>query len=148
MGLTLLSMNSRLDCLRSFTDLEELDETELYMCHKCKKKQKSTKKFWIQKLPKVSEGQGVGGRQGIWILTAPLLSVLDVSQSLKNIFFLTVWTSPCFLTSGVKPSVFILQNCELQYSTVFAFVVKSGSGIISPEEPCWSQKTGYAFTKC
>lgn len=24
------------------------------MCHKCKKKQKSTKKFWIQKLPKVS----------------------------------------------------------------------------------------------
>lgn len=44
---------SFLDCLRSFTDLEELDETELYMCHKCKKKQKSTKKFWIQKLPKV-----------------------------------------------------------------------------------------------
>uniref|UniRef100_A0A3P8UP42 Ubiquitin carboxyl-terminal hydrolase n=1 Tax=Cynoglossus semilaevis TaxID=244447 RepID=A0A3P8UP42_CYNSE len=42
-----------LDCLRSFTDLEELDETELYYCHKCKKRQKSTKKFWIQKLPKV-----------------------------------------------------------------------------------------------
>nr|XP_033775891.1 ubiquitin carboxyl-terminal hydrolase 3 isoform X2 [Geotrypetes seraphini] len=42
-----------LDCLRSFTDLEELDATELYMCHRCKKKQKSTKKFWIQKLPKV-----------------------------------------------------------------------------------------------
>ncbi|XP_048473200.1 ubiquitin carboxyl-terminal hydrolase 3 isoform X3 [Rhincodon typus] len=40
------------DCLRSFTDLEELDETELYMCHKCKKRQKSTKKFWIQQLPK------------------------------------------------------------------------------------------------
>uniref|UniRef100_A0A3P8USG7 Ubiquitin carboxyl-terminal hydrolase n=1 Tax=Cynoglossus semilaevis TaxID=244447 RepID=A0A3P8USG7_CYNSE len=40
-------------CLRSFTDLEELDETELYYCHKCKKRQKSTKKFWIQKLPKV-----------------------------------------------------------------------------------------------
>uniref|UniRef100_A0A667YW45 Ubiquitin carboxyl-terminal hydrolase n=1 Tax=Myripristis murdjan TaxID=586833 RepID=A0A667YW45_9TELE len=41
------------DCLRSFTDLEELDETELYLCHICKKRQKSTKKFWIQKLPKV-----------------------------------------------------------------------------------------------
>ncbi|XP_061917138.1 ubiquitin carboxyl-terminal hydrolase 3 isoform X2 [Entelurus aequoreus] len=41
------------ECLRSFTDLEELDETELYYCHKCKKRQKSTKKFWIQKLPKV-----------------------------------------------------------------------------------------------
>lgn len=47
-----------LDCLRSFTDLEELDETELYMCHKCKKKQKSTKKFWIQKLPKVCISMG------------------------------------------------------------------------------------------
>ncbi|XP_030222208.1 ubiquitin carboxyl-terminal hydrolase 3 isoform X2 [Gadus morhua] len=41
------------DCLRSFTDLEELDDAELYMCHKCIKRQKSTKKFWIQKLPKV-----------------------------------------------------------------------------------------------
>ncbi|XP_077452121.1 ubiquitin carboxyl-terminal hydrolase 3 [Stigmatopora argus] len=41
------------ECLRSFTDLEELDETELYYCHKCKKRQKSTKKFWVQKLPKV-----------------------------------------------------------------------------------------------
>ncbi|XP_049579272.1 ubiquitin carboxyl-terminal hydrolase 3 [Syngnathus scovelli] len=41
------------ECLRSFTDLEELDETELYYCHKCKKRQKSTKKFWIRKLPKV-----------------------------------------------------------------------------------------------
>nr|XP_020475070.1 ubiquitin carboxyl-terminal hydrolase 3 isoform X2 [Monopterus albus] len=40
------------DCLCSFTDLEELDETELYYCHKCKARQKSTKKFWIQKLPK------------------------------------------------------------------------------------------------
>ncbi|XP_072291193.1 ubiquitin carboxyl-terminal hydrolase 3 [Eucyclogobius newberryi] len=41
------------DCLQSFTDLEELDETELYYCLKCKKRQKSTKKFWIKKLPKV-----------------------------------------------------------------------------------------------
>ncbi|KAM9377950.1 ubiquitin carboxyl-terminal hydrolase 3 [Pholidichthys leucotaenia] len=41
------------DCLHSFTDLEELDDAELYYCHKCKKRQKSTKKFWIQKLPKV-----------------------------------------------------------------------------------------------
>lgn len=48
-----LSFSVYLDCLSSFTDLEQLDETELYMCHKCKKRQKSTKKFWIQKLPKV-----------------------------------------------------------------------------------------------
>lgn len=41
------------DCLHSFTDLEELDETELYYCHTCKMRQKSTKKFWIKNLPKV-----------------------------------------------------------------------------------------------
>lgn len=41
------------DCLQSFTDLEELDETELYYCHTCKMRQKSTKKFWVKKLPKV-----------------------------------------------------------------------------------------------
>ncbi|XP_075996265.1 ubiquitin carboxyl-terminal hydrolase 3 [Genypterus blacodes] len=41
------------DCLQSFTDLEELDDSELYFCHKCKKRQKSTKQFWIQNLPKV-----------------------------------------------------------------------------------------------
>uniref|UniRef100_A0A8C4Q3C4 Ubiquitin carboxyl-terminal hydrolase n=1 Tax=Eptatretus burgeri TaxID=7764 RepID=A0A8C4Q3C4_EPTBU len=41
------------DCLHSFTALEELDEAELYTCYKCKQKQKSTKKFWIQKLPSV-----------------------------------------------------------------------------------------------
>ncbi|KAK7891518.1 hypothetical protein WMY93_023481 [Mugilogobius chulae] len=39
--------------LQSFTDLEELDDTELYYCLNCKKRQKSTKKFWIKKLPKV-----------------------------------------------------------------------------------------------
>lgn len=52
---TFYSFGFVLDCLRSFTDLEELDETELYYCHKCKKRQKSTKKFWVQKLPKVEE---------------------------------------------------------------------------------------------
>lgn len=41
------------DCLSSFTDIEELEETELYMCHSCKKKQRSTKKFWIRRLPNV-----------------------------------------------------------------------------------------------
>jgi len=41
------------ECLNKFTELEELAETELYNCPTCKKKQKSTKKFWIQRLPKV-----------------------------------------------------------------------------------------------
>lgn len=42
-----------LDCLSSFTELEELTETELYHCHTCKKKQTSTKQFWVRRLPNV-----------------------------------------------------------------------------------------------
>ena len=42
------------DCLSSFTDVEELEESELYMCSNCKQKQKSTKKFWIRRLPNVN----------------------------------------------------------------------------------------------
>lgn len=41
------------DCLASFTDVEELEETELYMCNNCKQRQRSTKKFWIRRLPNV-----------------------------------------------------------------------------------------------
>ncbi|XP_064608522.1 ubiquitin carboxyl-terminal hydrolase 3-like [Liolophura sinensis] len=41
------------DCLSSFTDIEELEESELYMCSNCKKRQRSTKKFWIRRLPNV-----------------------------------------------------------------------------------------------
>lgn len=42
------------ECLNKFTELEELAETELYNCPNCKQKQKSTKKFWIRRLPNVS----------------------------------------------------------------------------------------------
>lgn len=42
------------DCLSSFTELEELEASELYMCSNCKKKQRSTKKFWIRRLPNVN----------------------------------------------------------------------------------------------
>ncbi|KAL4227690.1 Ubiquitin carboxyl-terminal hydrolase 3 [Mactra antiquata] len=41
------------ECLTNFTEVEELEETELYMCTGCKKKQRSTKKFWIRRLPNV-----------------------------------------------------------------------------------------------
>jgi len=41
------------DCLSSFTEIEQLEDTELYMCSTCKTKQKSTKKFWIRRLPNV-----------------------------------------------------------------------------------------------
>lgn len=41
------------DCLTSFVAVEELTETELYHCSTCKKKQRSTKRFWIRRLPNV-----------------------------------------------------------------------------------------------
>lgn len=41
------------DCLASFIQLEELADSELYYCPNCKEKQKSTKKFWIRRLPNV-----------------------------------------------------------------------------------------------
>lgn len=42
-----------MDCLLSFIELEELTETELYYCSNCQKRRRSTKRFWIRKLPNV-----------------------------------------------------------------------------------------------
>ncbi|KAM3965524.1 ubiquitin carboxyl-terminal hydrolase 3 [Aphomia sociella] len=42
-----------LDCLASFVQVEELADTERYFCSSCKCKQKSTKQFWIRRLPNV-----------------------------------------------------------------------------------------------
>lgn len=41
------------DCLTSFVEVEELADTELYYCNTCKSKQRSTKRFWIRRLPNV-----------------------------------------------------------------------------------------------
>ncbi|CAK1542254.1 unnamed protein product [Leptosia nina] len=41
------------DCLESFVQVEELADTERYFCSSCKCKQKSTKQFWIRRLPNV-----------------------------------------------------------------------------------------------
>ena len=41
------------DCLQKFVDIEELAETEHWICGSCKSKQRSTKKFWIRRLPRV-----------------------------------------------------------------------------------------------
>ena len=43
-----------LDCLSSFIEVEELAESEQYYCNNCKDKQRSTKRFWIRRLPNVS----------------------------------------------------------------------------------------------
>ncbi|XP_039291579.1 ubiquitin carboxyl-terminal hydrolase 3 [Nilaparvata lugens] len=41
------------DCLTNFTEVEEFAESELYYCNNCKGKQRSTKRFWIRRLPNV-----------------------------------------------------------------------------------------------
>ncbi|XP_068622541.1 ubiquitin carboxyl-terminal hydrolase 3-like isoform X2 [Battus philenor] len=41
------------DCLASFVQVEELADTERYFCSSCKCRQKSTKQFWIRRLPNV-----------------------------------------------------------------------------------------------
>ena len=41
------------DCLQKFTDVEELADSERFMCSRCNRKQPSTKKFWIRRLPNV-----------------------------------------------------------------------------------------------
>lgn len=38
---------------RNAWQVEELAETELYYCNSCKCKQKSTKRFWVRRLPNV-----------------------------------------------------------------------------------------------
>ena len=42
------------DCLQKFVDIEELAESERFFCNNCKSKQRSTKKFWVRRLPNVS----------------------------------------------------------------------------------------------
>ena len=41
------------DCLKKFTDVEELGDSERFFCGRCSRKQPSTKKFWIRRLPNV-----------------------------------------------------------------------------------------------
>merc|ERR1712223_559136 len=41
------------DCLQKFVDIEELAESERFFCNNCKSKQRSTKKFWVRRLPNV-----------------------------------------------------------------------------------------------
>uniref|UniRef100_A0A182JL75 Ubiquitin carboxyl-terminal hydrolase n=1 Tax=Anopheles atroparvus TaxID=41427 RepID=A0A182JL75_ANOAO len=64
------------DCLSSFTEVEELAETELYYCNSCKCKQKSTKRFWIRRLPNVLTK--------IDLRIAFPINALDMSQFVLN----------------------------------------------------------------
>jgi len=41
------------DCLEKFVEVEELSDSERFFCNNCKNKQRSTKKFWIRRLPNV-----------------------------------------------------------------------------------------------
>ena len=41
------------DCLKKFTDVEQLSDSDRFYCNRCSSKQPSTKKFWIRRLPHV-----------------------------------------------------------------------------------------------
>ena len=41
------------DCLSHFCDMEELTESEQYLCESCRQHQRSTKKFYLRDLPPV-----------------------------------------------------------------------------------------------
>lgn len=89
------------DCLQSFTELEELEESELYMCSTCKKKQRSTKKFWIRRLPNV-------------ITFIKPLNLYFVILILLGFFFLIV-----YLSFGVR--IFVLHTLnKISTSTVLS----------------------------
>lgn len=60
------------DCLTSFIEVEELAETELYYCNNCKSKQRSTKRFWIRRLPNV---RLVLARSLLWFIISSVLLV-------------------------------------------------------------------------
>lgn len=53
MKMLTVSISSLLDCLQKFTDVEELADSERFLCGRCNRKQPSTKKFWIRRLPNV-----------------------------------------------------------------------------------------------
>ena len=61
------------DCLQSFTDTEELADTERYTCGNCQKRQRSTKKFWIRRLPNVRVIWVSGFQLKIWFKQLILL---------------------------------------------------------------------------
>ena len=100
------------DCLSSFTEVEELEDSELYMCNNCKRRQKSTKKFWIRRLPNVSRGvtsdlgSGIRNRNTTKPIHINLSlishSVLFLRQAFVNFFMRTVDTSgDCHGRQGV-----------------------------------------------
>ncbi|KAJ3295830.1 Ubiquitin carboxyl-terminal hydrolase 3, partial [Borealophlyctis nickersoniae] len=41
------------DCLRAFTEVEELDDSELYECNSCRSKERCSKRLLIERLPEV-----------------------------------------------------------------------------------------------
>lgn len=46
--------------LTRFFKVEELADSELYFCDNCMGKQRSTKRFWIHRLPNVSFNNSIG----------------------------------------------------------------------------------------
>ncbi|XP_065836719.1 ubiquitin carboxyl-terminal hydrolase 3-like [Oscarella lobularis] len=104
------------DCLSSFVQKEELQESELYYCLNCKCKQRSTKKFWIKSLPQV------------------------LCLHLKRFHFTTMFRSKIdthvqFPISGLDMSPYLLSSSSSEEASSLydlgAVIVHHGSGVSS-----------------
>jgi ubiquitin carboxyl-terminal hydrolase 3 len=134
------------DCLSSFTEIEQLEDTELYMCSNCKTRQKSTKKFWIRRLPNVL--------------------CLHLKRFRWNLYFrVKVDTYVEFPLSGLNMSHYVLNNLyETRNSSsgvgsneydLAAVIVHHGSGAGSghytsyaTHDGCWYHFNDSTVTPC
>jgi len=132
------------DCLSSFTELEELAETELYNCPNCKQKQRSTKRFWIRRLPNVL--------------------CLHLKRFRWTNFFRTKLDNYIeFPVNGLDMSQYVLSNmhetrgsaCGSTFYDLAAVIVHHGNGAASghytsyaTHEDCWHHFNDSSVTIC
>jgi len=79
-------------------EVEQLEDTELYMCGNCKTRQKSTKKFWIRRLPNVMQHT---------VLYSGCLCDLYYFVNTRDI--LRIWLLFCIIICGEVPVLSFLK---------------------------------------
>lgn len=123
-----------IDCLSSFIELEELTETELYYCSNCQQKQRSTKRFWIRRLPDVL--------------------CLHLKRFRYNNFLRTKIDDYIeFPTQGLDMKRFVMTNkhetrgssCGPTTYDLVAFIEHHGSGMGSGHYTAYCRHDGYWF---
>ncbi|XP_065188483.1 ubiquitin carboxyl-terminal hydrolase 3-like [Sycon ciliatum] len=101
------------DCISHFCDMEELSDTEQYLCEKCRQRQRSTKKFYLRDLPPVL-----------------CLHLKRFRYALSARSKLDLFVE--FPLEGLDLKDFMSPNAEMSKSTLYdlsAVVVHHGSGV-------------------